>query len=182
MKTPTHMVIGYCLSQLLPGDDKEKTLWVIAGAALPDLPLIIIAVACWFLAKWCPEYFSFISLVDGFYFKNQTFIALHHLLHAPLSIAALALCWKCANCHPRGLWFLAGAASHSLVDLFTHAQDGILLFWPLNWNYRFNAGVNQWDIDGAGLVLAVLECASLFAFIALKTWSTYKPYRQFFAY
>lgn len=174
------MLIGYGLGKILPGVGKDKVPWVIAGAVLPDFPLICVAALCWLIALLCGEYYSFVNLVDHFYFKNDVIIAFHHVLHAPLSLLMLTVFCLFYGKGPQGLWFLAGAASHSLVDVFTHAQDGILIFWPFNWTYRFNSGVDQWDMDGAGYLLIIMESLSLIVFAVLKTWLTVKPYRHFF--
>lgn len=79
----------------------------------------------------------------------------------------------------RGFWFLSGAASHALVDIFTHARDGILVFWPWNWSYRFNAGIDQWDMAGSGLVLLLIEGSLFVAYGACLAWSSLRPFHYF---
>lgn len=172
MKTPTHMVLGLIVARLLPGKGSNKSRWVVLGAAAPDLPLITVAAGCW-VAAHCGEAgfmpSCFIYLVDRFYFGDPIFMTMHHLLHSPTSLLLMIGVWYVAG-RPfarRALWFLAGATSHALVDLFTHARDGILIFWPFNWSYRFDAGVNQFDLSGAGLVLVCLEGTILVGFLTL---------------
>lgn len=42
-------------------------------------------------------------------------------------------------------WFALGCALHSFVDILTHHSDGPLVFFPLNWSYRFASPVSYWD-------------------------------------
>lgn len=166
LKSPTHFAIGHLLASLLPGTGKNKIKWVIAGAVLPDLALVVLVAGCWLVAtQFATQRLHFevlVDLVDGYYFANPLFISLHHVLHSPVSLIALMLAWWVFNradrpSDLRGLWFLSGAMSHSIVDIFSHAKDGVLIFWPLNWHYRFNAGLNQWDMEQGAMVLIVLE-------------------------
>lgn len=188
MKTPTHMLIGQLVSRLLPGTEKDKSGWVIAGAAMPDLPLIAVAVFCWMETAASEsldaQTVRFIDLVDSFYYDNSVFIALHHLLHSPSSLALLASAWLIfgrtgRRQDPRGFWFLSGAASHSLVDIFTHARDGILLFWPWNWSFRFNSGIDQWDMVGSGLTLLMVEGSLFVVYGSCLIWSCLVPFYHF---
>jgi hypothetical protein len=165
------MLIGFVFSRLLPEQGWRKSAWITAGAAAPDLPLIAIAIFCWIVSGYpapaTQDMSGFVGLVDRFYFDSETFITLHHLLHAPGSLALLvALCLAFGRISGRPVlpacWFLMGAATHCIVDLFTHAGDGVLVFWPFNWSYRFNAGVDQWDMQGAGGVVLMIE-GGLFA-------------------
>lgn len=168
IKTPTHLLIGYVFSKMLPGPSRQKSTWIAVGACAPDLPLIIVAVYCW-LAAGSPLTLTsglsgFVDRVDQFYFQNKLFIAIHHLLHAPGSLALLAglcfvYCTVTGRPVARASWFLTGAATHSIVDIFTHARDGILILWPFNWSYRFDAGVNQWDLRGTGASVLTVEIA-----------------------
>ncbi len=182
------MLIGHLVSRLLPGPEKDKSGWVIAGAAMPDLPLITVAVFC-LMETAISEIFDtktvrFIDLVDSFYYDNSVFIALHHLLHSPSSLALLASAWLMfgrigRRRDPRGFWFLSGAASHAFVDIFSHARDGVLIFWPWSWSFRFNAGIDQWDMAGSGLAVLMIEGSLFVAYGACLTWSCLRPFYYF---
>ena len=180
MKTPTHILIGHALSRVIPGEGPAKSRWVMLGAAAPDVPLMGLVGLCYVLVTFvCEADVGVVFLVDHFYFGNEAFIALHHLLHAPASLGLCFLVWWLSTSGPkrdaRGAWFLCGAASHAAVDLLTHESDGILLLWPLDWSYRFNAGVDQWDMSGPGGVLLMAEVAFAVAYSAHHAWPQLKP-------
>ncbi len=179
------MLLGFAFSRLLPRAGRRKSAWITAGAAAPDLPLIVVAFLCWVVSGFplpaTQNVGSFVRLVDRFYFESQSFIAVHQLLHAPGSLLLLALFgvvvarvtgrWFAA-----WFWFLTGAATHAAVDLFTHAGDGVLLFWPFDWSYRFNAGIDQWDMQGAGMVVLSVEIGLFLligAFVACRRLSPF---------
>jgi len=149
------------------------------GAVLPDAPLFAAGLFSW-LQTIC-EYLglSFVAHMDAFYFDSAGFIALHHLLHSPTSLAMLLCFWlglkHFERTDLRALWFLCGAASHSVVDVITHAEDGILVLWPLNWNYRFNSGLDQWNMQGAGFWLAAFEATFVVGYGGALLWKTVKP-------
>lgn len=175
MKTPTHMLIGIVVGRFLPGNGRYKSLWVAFGAAAPDIPLILVALYCWGVMTLFPcvseNCQDFVSFVDYFYFENSIFIASHHLLHSPTSLLLLSAIlfsqWRKNRILVyREWWFLTGATSHAVIDLFTHAEDGLLVFWPLNWHFRFNSGVSQWDMQGAGQVILLVEVSFCILFSA----------------
>ena len=149
------------------------------GAVLPDAPLLFVGLFNW-LQTIC-EYvgLSFVARMDALYFDSAGFIALHHVLHSPTSLALLLGCWVALQhlnrMDFRGFWFLCGAVSHSLVDIFTHAQDGILVFWPLNWSYRYNSGLDQWNLQGTGLWLAALEVVFVVGYGGFFLWKAARP-------
>ncbi len=185
MKTPTHMLIGHVINRLCPGDAAARKPWVILGAAAPDAPLIILVAACLVLTRFLGgSDGDVVDLVDYFYFGNDTFIALHHVLHSPASLASVGVAWW-ALAHlwnrydRRVLWFLSGAASHALVDLFTHGPDGILLFWPWNRTYRFNSGVDQWDMAGSGAIVLMVEGSLFLTYGVFVAWSRWRPFFVF---
>ena len=180
MKTPTHLLLGHVLAKNLPGSDPRMVSWVMAGAVMPDAPVFVVGLFSW-LQTIC-EYvgLSFVARMDSLYFDNAGFIALHHLLHSPTSLALLFCCGFALQRRDgtdfRAVWFLCGAATHSLTDIFTHADDGILVFWPLNWNYRFNSGVDQWNMQGAGLWLASFEAVFVLGYGGWLLWKASKPF------
>ena len=101
---------------------------------------------------------------------------LHHLLHSPAALAAYAIiCWAIKQqlglFDPRVVWFLSGAASHALIDLFSHGRDGILLFWPWERTYRFDDGINQWDMNATGSAILAAEILLFLAFGLWIIWS-----------
>ncbi len=182
------MILAMACSRLLPDSDQRRTTWMMAGAAAPDLPLIAIATLCWVVSGLplaaTENAESFVRMVDGFYFESRAFITVHHVLHAPGSLLLLALI-GCVIARMTGrrvsawFWFLSGAATHAVVDLCTHAGDGMLLFWPFNWSYRFDAGIDQWEMQGAGLAVLAVELTILMIFTGSVVWIRLLPFHSF---
>jgi len=163
----------------------------VAGAVLPDIPLIAIAIFCALdvgMLPFAPGFSAeFKVAMDSFYFDTPWFVGLHQLLHSPLSLLGLYLVLSACTTRDSvarfaGSWFLAGSASHSAVDLLTHSKDGILVFWPFNWDYRFDAGVSQWDMGGAGATLITIETAMLVSALAATLWMALKPFWMFLSF
>lgn len=157
LKTPSHMILGYLLGRFIFKKRVGQVTAVMIGAGAPDLPLILVVAYIQLdVMLWGGE---LVEKVDALYFHDLVFITLHHLLHAPLSLVllfALAI-----SCHQKyAVSFLLGAASHAAIDLLTHREDAILLFWPLDHSFRLPGLVSQWDLAGAGGVLMALEAAA----------------------
>ena len=163
MKTPTHMLIGWALGRWFRPGDRSIRLAITAGAGLPDLPLILLSGAA-MASGWMTEgdALAIRATVDAAYFGSETFICLHHLLHSPVSLVFVVFAWWVARIHfgnsARTLLGLAiGAASHAVVDLATHRNDGVLFLWPLDWRLRATFGFDQWDMAGSGLWVVAAE-------------------------
>lgn len=187
MKTPSHMLIGYMLARVWPGTDPRLWRWAAVGAGAPDLPLILVGGIASGLS-WGTG-LDFRTLMDSLYFGNPLFIGLHHLLHAPLCLLMLVLGWG-VTCRftgktdLRGDWFLAGAASHALIDLLTHSRDGVFPFWPFSQSKRLDAGLDQWDMGGAGGWLLIGEGAILLGgacFALYFAWQRFTAFQRHLA-
>jgi membrane-bound metal-dependent hydrolase YbcI (DUF457 family) len=101
--------------------------------------------------------------VFGFlFYQHPVWIVLHNFLHAPLVILSLwGIAAVGAKRKVRGAhwfcWFFAACLLHSTVDVLTHNDDGPLLFFPLDWGYRFSSPVSYWDPDHYGRPFAIFE-------------------------
>lgn len=152
MNTPSHFLMTATLEKLLPRVPIQRQAFLI-GSVAPDLPLWLLSlggvvyyhlILGWSLAK------SFSLMFDHLYFSNPFWIACHNLLHAPLLLlSGIALVWKkrrnIGSIYRWLFWFLLACLFHSLIDIFTHADDGPLLFFPLNWSVRFYSPISYWD-------------------------------------
>ena len=96
------------------------------------------------------------------YFEDPVWIASHNLLHSPVSLLfGLAVVHSLRNrwshlshwMH----WFLMACLLHSLVDIVTHHNDGPVLFWPLNWHFRFSSPISYWDNAHFGRQVGTFE-------------------------
>ena len=152
MLTPSHLLMTAALDKSLPRVPIVKSAFLL-GSIAPDLPLWILSMGSLiyyhFILGWSTR--ATMSFVfEELYFHNPFWIASHNLLHSPiLLLLGLALVWR----HRRNIgsrqrwlfWFLLACLFHATVDIFTHVDDGPLLFFPLEWTIRFHSLVSYWD-------------------------------------
>jgi len=174
MKTPTHALIGFAAARYF-GFTRRQTMICIVGAAAPDLPLALVwsyVAAAVTLDLGTFDQPSIQAAFDPIYFGAGWTSGLHNLLHSPLS---LMLATACALALPSALRalrkpvlvFLLGAWTHSVVDIFSHIEDGPLLLWPLDQAVRVRGLVSHWDPAHGGYWMMAAECAGWFAVLAL---------------
>lgn len=130
---------------------------MLAGSALPDAALGAISAGYVLdrriLRPHLPDKTLCSPTYNDLYFKNPWWIAAHNLLHAPLILLWLAATGFRFRERPWGrrlAWFAAGCGLHALVDIFTHAGDGPVLLFPLEWHKRFRSPVSYWDPEHSG--------------------------------
>lgn len=152
MNTPSHFLITAAVDQASPRVPIVKSAFLL-GSIAPDLPL-------WLLSIGGIVYYRLIlgwsaadtanRLFDQLFFQDPLWIISHNFLHAPI-VLLLGLAWvwqRRRNIGSRSrwlFWFLVACAGHSLIDIFTHANDGPLLLFPFNWTLRFNSPISYWD-------------------------------------
>lgn len=163
MNTPSHWLVTAalrkCLGWPLPG---SAVLW---GSVAPDVPLIGLSLGgIAYYHGWLgwSQHETFRHLFDDLYFHHHIWIAAHHLLHAPTSLAlGLIGLWRFRHPPHRRLrwlwWFLAACFLHSAIDILTHVDDGPLLFFPFDWSTRFASPVSYWDRNHYGAEFARFE-------------------------
>lgn len=169
MKTPSHLAIAYLLSRC-PRAQALPARWLLAGAVLPDLPLMVVWTV---LALGTDDPVTLRAAMDAVYFHDPAFLGLHHLLHSPVSVALLGFAaWQGQMWGLTGGRCLAalclGAASHIAADLGTHAEDGALWLWPLDWVWRAEIGVSQWDGGRAAILMLAVELALCLVALAVR--------------
>ncbi|MBI3767250.1 MAG: hypothetical protein HY271_02025 [Deltaproteobacteria bacterium] len=164
MNTPAHVV----LNLVLLGATKEprRTAPVLAGAVLPDLPIVVLYAyerlrgmsEAWI---WRTAYYDsrWQAVID----------ALHSL---PLILvvlgAALLLGW------PRLVLICASMMLHAAVDFFLHHGDAHRHFFPLL-DWRFASPVSYWDPRHFGNIVAPMEAIGVVAACALIARTTRSP-------
>lgn len=167
MNTPSHLIINAALRRRVTagGQRAIPRSAFLLGAVLPDIPLWLLwtgAYAYYRYALANPAVTLMDSMFDRFYFTDQLWIASHNLFHAPLILlGAMALLWRFrGTVGARGhwwFWFAAGCLVHTALDVPTHVDDGPVLFFPLNWSYRFHSPVSYWDPRHFGRTFALVE-------------------------
>jgi len=162
---PSHLVINAAIEKKFGKKLNIAKSAFLLGAVLPDIPLGLLMLGSY-------VYYGFIlgqdtvNLMDTFihpaYFQNPWWIAAHNFLHSPLLlIVVIAALWgfrqKSGTPGHWGLWFALGCLIHALIDIPTHAGDGPLLLFPLDWQTRFNSPVSYWDPSYYGVQFMIFE-------------------------
>ena len=81
-------------------------------------------------------------------------------MHAPLPLLLLALVGFLGRGHAWGrrlVWFAIGCAGHTAIDIVSHADDGPVLLFPLDWHKRYHAPISYWDEARGGRLFTLLE-------------------------
>ena len=164
MNTPSHFLITAALRQALPCRSLATSAW-LWGAVAPDIPLYLLsfggAVYYRVFLEWTPAA-TWQQLFGTLYFHHPFWIAAHNLLHSPsLLLLLFAFLWPVRSRQGTvwcWLWWFCGACLlHSIVDVFTHVDDGPLLLFPFEWTLRFHSPVSYWDSRHYGTEFAIFE-------------------------
>ncbi len=172
MQTYSHLLLTKVLEVRLI---KEKNTFsgtavhskaLLLGSVMPDVPLFILTLGYMANRRWGNSPLLdeplFGPAYDTLYFTNPWWISLHNLLHAPLlvllyGLLAILAIRKGASWGQALLWFAVGCGLHSIIDIFTHVNDGPLLFFPFNWTIRFPAPFSYWDPQHGARIFAPIE-------------------------
>jgi len=166
LQTQSHLLLTWFLAHKLGARVEPHMPAVLAGSLAPDLPLFLLTA--WFFAvprrREGADGEVFGELYDAYFFEEPLWIVAHNVLHAPFILAALMGLglWLIRRGGRWGevlVWFTAGCALHSLIDTFTHHNDGPLLLFPFDWSFRFASPVSYWHPDYFGTVFMPLELA-----------------------
>jgi membrane-bound metal-dependent hydrolase YbcI (DUF457 family) len=152
MNTPSHFIMTAALDKALPRVPIVRGA-VLIGSVAPDLPLWMLSIGGLIYYQYILGWSSaetFRMMFDELYFKHPVWIALHNTLHSPVVLlTGLAVVWRkrrnIGSWQRWWFWFFLACLLHSIVDILTHADDGPLLLFPLNWSIRFNSPVSYWD-------------------------------------
>ncbi len=161
MMTQSHLLITGLLGHRLRRSGRRLRFGAfLLGSVLPDVPLILLTLGYVAWHRWGPALPAgerlFGASYDALYFGNPLWLLATSLFHAPLLIAALAWGgrrWR----RPSLVWLAAGCGLHTLLDVFTHHDDGPLLLFPLDWHYRFRAPISYWHPQYGGALFSRLE-------------------------
>ena len=168
------------------------------GSILPDLALILITLVClardkffnvfnspsWnqhdSYSKASPELLDIswtASLFDDWFFNNPMVIILQNTFHSPLLLIILIsisyILWKRKKTQHRlawGFWICCAALLHTVADIPLHHDDGPLIFFPLDWSYRYSAPFSYWDSNHHGFGWSIFEYSVDFIIIIFLFW------------
>ena len=172
MQTYTHFLMTAVLNTSLKARKVAvDSKMLLLGSVLPDFPLILLSGVTWLYYGWINPVMGdarmqmqggLFRLMDIFYFTDPVWIASISLFQSPLMLLAFsALGWWA---YKRGyqwglplLWLMVGCSLHSFVDILTHHDDGPVLFFPFNWEYRFPSPISYWDRRHYAEIVSPLE-------------------------
>ncbi|PKO10430.1 MAG: hypothetical protein CVU40_04820 [Chloroflexi bacterium HGW-Chloroflexi-2] len=190
MNTPSHIIINLAIKRI-KGLRKARIPWqaVFWGSMMPDIPLGVLSLGVTFyyrviLGNQSPDLME--AVLHPLYFNNPFWISAHNLLHAPFILGlSLAILWRW-RIRPGQIqhwlfWFFSSSAVHAGIDIFTHYDDGPLVFWPFNWNIRFNSPISYWDPAHFGTEFMIFELlldAVLVGFLLLPKITRYLNHRK----
>ncbi len=173
MNTPTHFLMTAALRKALPRVPMSRSA-VLWGSVAPDIPLYLMTFGAlgyfhyWLGWTWRE---SGRHIFGTLYFQDPLWIGFHNILHSPTSLLlGLLISRLMARRKPELSnwlhWFLLACLLHSIVDIVTHHDDGPLLFWPLDWQYRYQSPISYWDHRHYGSEMSKLEFGLDLAFVA----------------
>lgn len=164
MKTPTHAAINYLIVRKWNLSPFNQKMFVLGGIA-PDVPICMLFVALWLIL---PKESLLIPNFSELYDHNLWVIGFHNVLHSPVSLALIWLLFHRISRIERSLTiFLLGSLSHSIIDVFTHVNDGPLIFWPLDWQFKFTSFISHWNFNHYGIVVMFIEATIILAALLL---------------
>lgn len=166
MHTPGHAVLN--LAVLGEGEEPRTDLAVLAGALVPDLPMV--GFYLWArLGANLPEH----VIWSETYFDPgwQTFFDLFN--SAPLAVLLLVFAHRLAM--PRTVAFGWSLLLHFALDFPLHGSDAHRHFFPLS-DYRFESPLSYWDPSAGGALVGGVEIAvvaSLVVFVLLRRYDSW---------
>jgi hypothetical protein len=145
MQTQSHFLMTAIVNRVLKKHTTHQVQSIpfLIGSFAPDIVLMILTIAYIMQRQATTPREMFGPEFDTLYFTNPVWIIGHNLLHAPLMILTYASigAWfglRQGRQWSKWLfWFALGCGFHSLVDILTHHNDGPLVFFPFDWQTRF---------------------------------------------
>ena len=111
-----------------------------------------------------------VSLFGDWFFNNPAVITLQNTFHSPLILIALiTICYfawhrqtqiqskNACSSYSVLFWIFCASLLHTIIDIPLHSTDGPLLFFPLDWNYRFASPISYWDPNYYGHIWSFFE-------------------------
>ena len=179
MTTPSHFIITAALARRLRQRLPVPVMAVLIGSVAPDIPLFLLSTGTALYYRLTAErsitnLHSF--MFDELFFNNPFWIASHNFLHAPLLLALGLLLSRLLGGKSGAWWswFFVAASFHTIIDILTHATDGPLLLFPLNWTLRFHSPVSYWDPNHYGGVFRWLELTLDLTLLAYLLMNRYR--------
>lgn len=182
MQTYSHFLMTAALNR--PLTQRGVSVYTgafLLGSVLPDVPFALLTLVyetyyLW-IAPLAPNQ-TWLSVMEYLHFdlfyRDPVWIVGHNFFHAPLVLLIAGFTgfvlrnrWRWSNAL---LWGAAGAGLHALLDIVTHHSDGPLIFFPLNWTYRFASPISYWEIDHYARIVSPVEHTLDLLFLCYLIW------------
>lgn len=153
MRTFSHVVIALAAGNRVK---RRSLLAFAASSALPDLPLLTLTGVSLLSS---PSWTEGMTRMHDAYETSPVWIGLYNAPHSLVVLSVTALVTALLKPSPPKkllLWGLAGAALHTIIDIFTHAGDGPRFLYPLS-RLRFQSPVSYWDPAYFGRAFTIFE-------------------------
>ncbi len=167
MQTPSHFLLTAVLAKKTPSlTHTNSKVLLLVGSILPDLPLILLTVGYELYYRWFatpPTQGSImVYLHFDLFFNDPIWIISHNFFHSlVINFVLLAVGYWGMQLEQRWarllFWLTVGTLFHTVIDILTHHSDGPLLFFPLNWEYRFPSPISYWESAYYGRPFRIFE-------------------------
>jgi membrane-bound metal-dependent hydrolase YbcI (DUF457 family) len=183
MQTHSHLLLTALVPKIMPSSRRNflHQPALLLGAVLPDVPFLVLTAVYGLAYTWQTslspgEIMTYLHF-DLFY-RDPVWLIGHNFFHS-LIINGLLLglgVWglQTNKRWARPLFWLAiGTTFHTAIDIVTHHSDGPLLFFPLNWTYRFASPVSYWEKAYHGRLFSMLELITDIILAGYFAWHIY---------
>ncbi len=144
------------------GSLAENPKWFAVGGFAPDLGLYLLtagAAAYFPLVKGMSVRDAMEYAFGTLFFEDPVWITVQNTLHSPVVLAGLLGVGKIVQ-SSKLTAFAAGCMLHTLMDIPVHHNDGPLVFFPFDWDFRVDSPVSYYDRDHYGGIVAPIDMAA----------------------
>jgi hypothetical protein len=194
MQTQSHFLMtAAALTPLRRRDWLDATVIaaLLVGAVLPDLAFFVLTVGGELYYRWLAPPPPTPSIMEYLHFTlfytDPLWIVAHNFFHSLLINSALLLIgwwgWRrhASRAAKFAFWAAVAMLVHVVIDIFTHHSDGPLIWFPVNWSYRFPSPISYWESAYGGRFFFVGEIILnllLILYLALAYWPALRQWWQ----
>ncbi|MFN3979466.1 MAG: metal-dependent hydrolase [Caldilinea sp.] len=161
---------------------------LLLGAVLPDIPFFVLTVGGEVYYRWLASPPTTASIMEYLHFtlfyNDPWWIVAHNFFHSLLINGALLLLglwwWRQRDSRwgKAFFWLAVSMIVHVGIDIFTHRSDGPLIWFPVNWRYRFASPISYWETDAGGQTFLTFEIALNLVLLAYLSYTYWPIVRQ----
>lgn len=166
MITTTHVVTNALLARRGKAQGQAapiivKAGWFIAGGLAPDVGLTLLSAgaAVYFpLVENMTRAEALEHAFSNLFFNDWRWISVQNTLHSPVVLGAMYGLGRLTKSKAT-MAFALGCLLHTTMDIPVHHDDGPLVLFPLNWDFRVESPVSYWDRDHYAAIVAPIDLA-----------------------